>query len=110
VSGTLQTDELGYVLEILAEDELPASRHHRHVAYAQREQPLTPLRVVLDVDRDEIDTFFRKKLFRFEAAASPWLSEENELVDYGSHVYSPGWVVYSKETLSISGRRFIPVA
>ena len=86
MSGTLQTDELGYVLEILAEDELPASRHYRHVAYAQREQPLTPLRVVLDVDRDEIDTFFRKKLFRFEAAASPGLGEQSECLDHRVHL------------------------
>jgi hypothetical protein len=99
--GALQADELGYVLEILPEDELLAPCDDRHVAYAQREQPFTPLRVVLDVDCDEIDAFFRKKLFRFEAAASPGLSEQNELVGYSSHMRSPGWVVYSKKTLSL---------
>jgi hypothetical protein len=32
--AALQTDELGDVLEILAEDELVAARHDWHVAHA----------------------------------------------------------------------------
>jgi hypothetical protein len=44
------------------------------------------VRVVLHVDRDEIDALFRKKLFRLEAAASPRLGEENELLHSGIHI------------------------
>jgi hypothetical protein len=32
--ATLQTDELGDILQILAEDELVAARDDRHVAHA----------------------------------------------------------------------------
>jgi hypothetical protein len=83
--GALQTDELGYVLEVLAENKLIAARDDRHVPHPQGKEPFPSLRVVLNIDCDEIDAFLRKKLFRFEAAASPGLGEESELVGHSVH-------------------------
>jgi hypothetical protein len=85
----LQPDELGDILEILAEDVVLALRDDRHVAEAQREELLAPAGVIQHVDHVVIDAFFRKKLFRSEAAASPRLGEENELVG-GAHVLNSG--------------------
>ena len=38
---------------------------------------------------------FRKKLFRFEAAASPGLGEKGDLVSIGNHGYT--WVILDRE-------------
>jgi hypothetical protein len=101
MAGALQTDELGDVLEILTEHELIAARNHRHVAHAEREQFLTAAGIVEYVDRDEIDVFFRKKLFRSEAAASPRLGEQYELVGDCVHVrvYAGWWRVVECRSL-----------
>lgn len=78
--GAVQADEFSDVFEVLPENELLTFGHDRHIAHAEREQLFTPARVVQYVDRDEIDAFFRKKLFRSEAAASPGLGEQDEFV------------------------------
>ena len=83
VAGAVQADEFGDVLEVLAEDELFALGDDRHVAHAECQQVFAAARVVQHVDGDEVDVFFRKKLFRSEAAASPGLGEEHELVGDG---------------------------
>jgi hypothetical protein len=85
VAGALQADELGDVFQVLSEDVILALRYHRHVAHAQRQQPLAAAGVVRDVDDLVIYLLFRKKLFRSEAATSPRLQEENESV-VGAHV------------------------
>jgi hypothetical protein len=46
---------------------------------------LAALRIVQDIDGDEINFFARKKLFRPETAASPGLGKEDELFD-GAHI------------------------
>ncbi len=86
MAGTaLQADELGDVLEVLPEDELVPARDNRYVADAVGKQLLFPARIVENVDRDEINFFLRKKLFRSETAASPGLGEENEFFAGGIH-------------------------
>src|SRR5215204_2009184 len=86
MAGALQSYKLCHVFQILAEHELIAARDHRHIAHAESEQLFAPARIIQDVDRDEVDLFFRKKLFRSEAATSSRLGEENELVSDGAHV------------------------
>ena len=85
MAGALQSDEFGHVLEILAKHELFAARDHRHIAHTEGEQFLAPRRVIQDVDRDEVDIFFRKKLFRSKAATSTRLGEEYEFVGADIH-------------------------
>jgi hypothetical protein len=43
------------------------------------------MRLVEHVNGDEVDAFFRKKLFRSEAAASPGLRVKNKFVGDGIH-------------------------
>jgi len=76
--GAVEADELSDLLEVLPEHELLTFGDNRHIAHAEGEQFFAPARVVQYVDRDEIDAFFRKKLFRSEAAASPRLGEQRE--------------------------------
>jgi hypothetical protein len=78
--GALQADKLGHVLEVLAENVLAASREHRHGADAELEQLLFARGIVHYVNRDEVNAFFRKKLFRPETTASTRLGEQNEFV------------------------------
>ena len=85
MARALQTDELCDVFEVLSEDEILASRNHRHVAHAELEQSLAPSGVVQYVYVFVIDAFARKKLFRPETAASPRLREEHELVRDSVH-------------------------
>ncbi|MEY4597534.1 MAG: hypothetical protein RLZZ445_331, partial [Pseudomonadota bacterium] len=59
--------------------ELIALGDNGNVAHAELEQAFTAGRVVQDINGDEIDFFARKKLFRPEAAASPWLGKQDEL-------------------------------
>jgi hypothetical protein len=82
----LQADELGNVLEVLAEDVLPALREHRHRLRAELEQLLMSRRVVQYVDGNEADAFFRKKLFRSQATASAGLDEQDEIVVNAFHL------------------------
>ena len=85
MSRALQADELGDVLEVLAEDKVLAFRDDRHVAHAELQQPLASAGIVEHVDGFEIDAFTRKKLFRPETAASPRLGEENEFFGDSIH-------------------------
>jgi hypothetical protein len=78
--GALQTDKLGDVLEVLAENVLAASREYRHGADAELEQLLFARGIVDYVNRDEVNALFRKKLFRPKATASTRLSEQDEFV------------------------------
>jgi hypothetical protein len=85
MTRAVKADELGDVLEVLSEDKLVAFGNDRHITHAEREQPLASAAVIQHVDHDEIDAFFRKKLFRSEAAASPRLGEQYEFVSDGTH-------------------------
>ena len=85
MSGALQANKFGYVLQVLAENILVAFCQHRHGLGAQPEQPLSSCRVVQNVKRKEVDAFFRKKLFRSKAAASAGLGEQDELAIYVFH-------------------------
>ena len=78
VAGTLQADKLGDVLEVLAENVLAVSREHRHGADAELEQLLFARGIVHYVNRDEVNAFFRKKLFRPQTTASTWLGEQDK--------------------------------
>ena len=84
MAGALQSDELGDVLEVLAEDVVFALRYDGNVAYTQRQQLFAPARVIRNVDDEVVYLLFRKKLFRSEAAASPRLQKEDELLS-GAH-------------------------
>ena len=64
MSAALQADELGDVFHVLAEDILVAFGQNRHGARAQFAQPLQRRWIVQDIEGDEVDAFFRKKLFR----------------------------------------------
>jgi hypothetical protein len=86
VAGALQADELGNVFQIHCEHVLSAAGDHRDGAHAKRHQLFAAAGIIEDVDGDEVDTFFRKKLFRAEAAASAGLREQYELVGAGVHV------------------------
>jgi hypothetical protein len=85
MAGTLQTDKLGHVLEVLAENVLVASREHRHSTHAEFEELLSSRRIVHHVNRDEVNAFFRKKLFRPQATASTRLGKQNEFVSRVFH-------------------------
>jgi hypothetical protein len=86
VACALQADKFGDIFEILPEHELIAAGDHRHIAHAEGEQLFAAAGVVKNVNSDEVDTFFRKKLFRSKAAASAGLGKEDELVVGGGHV------------------------
>jgi hypothetical protein len=64
VSGALQADKFGDVLQVLAEDVLAAFCEHRHSLRAEPQQLFSSRRVVQNVKVDKVDAFFRKKLFR----------------------------------------------
>jgi hypothetical protein len=80
VRAALQADELGDVVDVLREHVLPAPRHDRHGANAERQELVPAGGVLDDVYRDEVNAFARKKLFRPEAGASPGLGEEDVFV------------------------------
>jgi CRP-like cAMP-binding protein len=85
VAGAFEADELGDVLEVLPEYEALSLGDDGDVAHAVGEQPLAAAGVIEDVDGDEVDLLFRKKLFRSEAAASPGLGEQDELLGRDVH-------------------------
>ena len=60
----LQADELGDIFQVLAEDELITAGQNRHGAHAKSAQLLERRWIVQDIARQEVDAFFRKKLFR----------------------------------------------
>ena len=80
VPAALQTHELGDVLKILAKDVLITFREHRYVAHAELEQLLASCGVVQYIERQEVNAFVRKKLFRSETAASAGLGEQDKSV------------------------------
>ena len=85
VPGALQANKLGDVFKVLTENVLIACREHRHGAHAEFEQPLLSRRVVGYVNRDEVDAFFRKKLFRSQATTSTRLGEQDKIVSDALH-------------------------
>jgi hypothetical protein len=99
VAGALQTDEFSNILEILPEHKLVAARDNRHIAHAESEQFFAAACIVQDIDGDELNLFFRKKLFRSKAATSSRLCKENELVGNGAHEYARGEVEEGRSVL-----------
>ena len=83
----LQADKLGDVLEVLAENVLVAPSEHRHGPHPESEQLLFSRRIVHYVNRDEVNAFFRKKLFRSKTTASTGLGEQDEFVVCDFHRY-----------------------
>lgn len=86
MSGALDADELGHIFEILAKNELLTSGQHGHGAHAKFEQLFPSGGVVQDIDGAERDPLLRKKLFRFKAAASARLSEQNKWIGDSFHI------------------------
>jgi hypothetical protein len=86
--AALQADEFSDIFHVLAEDELAAFGQHRHALRAETEQLLFSRGIVQDIDGGIVYAFFRKKLFRTEAAASTGLREQDEFVigDFHRHV------------------------
>jgi hypothetical protein len=64
---------------------LTVSRKHRHGAHAEFEQLRLSRRIIHYVNRDEVDAFFRKKLFRSKATASTRLGVQDQFVSDGLH-------------------------
>ena len=64
MAAALQADELGDIFQVLAKDVLVALRQNRYGARAEFAQPLQRRWIVQDIEGDEVDAFFRKKLFR----------------------------------------------
>ena len=87
MSGTLQPDKFGDILQVLTENILVALCKHRHSLRAEPEQLLSSCRVVQNVKVDKVDAFFRKKLFRSKAAASTGLGKQDEFVVYVFHCH-----------------------
>ena len=80
MTGSLQADKFGHVLQVLAEDVLATFCQHGHGLHTEAKQLLSSCRVVQNVDGGKVDAFFRKKLFRSEATASTRLGEKNEFI------------------------------
>ncbi len=87
MAGAVQPDEFGDIFEVLPEDKFGSLGHDRHVAHTERQQLFAAARIVQHIDREKIDAFFRKKLFRSEAAASAWLRKQDELIGDGFHAH-----------------------
>ena len=73
--AALQADKFGYVLHVLAENELAAFCKDRHALRTKAKQLFSSRGVVQDVENGKVYAFFRKKLFRSKAAASTRLGE-----------------------------------
>ena len=87
MARALQADEFGDVLEILPKDKLIAAGDDGDIAHTVRQQLFTASWIVEYVDRDEVDIFFRKKLFRSKAAASPRLEKQDEFFGGDGHIW-----------------------
>ena len=85
VPGALQADEFSHVLQILTEDVLITFREHRHGTRPETEKPISSCEVVQDINCEEANAFFRKKLLRSQATASAGLGEQDEAVIGGLH-------------------------
>jgi hypothetical protein len=85
VPGTLQADEFGNVLEILAKNVLPAGCEHGHRARSELGQFLLGERIVQDIATREANAALRKKLFRPQTTASARLAIENESIGALAH-------------------------
>jgi hypothetical protein len=91
--AALQANELGNIFQVLAKYKLVPLRQHRHGANAQFTQPLQRRWIVQDIERDEVDAFFRKKLFRSKTTASAGLSEKYQFsVDVFHNLMGDGLV------------------
>ena len=62
--AALQANELGYIFQVLAKDVLIALRQNRYGASAELVQSLLCRWIVKYIERDEVNAFLRKKLFR----------------------------------------------
>ena len=86
--GANESDEFGHIVEALSKNELVAFSDNRgHRSYAECQQLFSPAWIVQNVNRDKVDVFFRKKLFRSEAAASSRLGEQNKFVSCRVHMH-----------------------
>jgi hypothetical protein len=90
MAGALHPDEFGNVVQILAEDVLSASLEHRHRTRAECEQAGFSGRIIRDVDSNEGNVFFRKKLFRSEATASAGLGVQDKIAGGIFHIALDG--------------------
>ena len=86
VAGTLKSDKFGDIFQVLSEYKLIALGNNRDIAHAELEQAFAAVRVIQNINGDEIDFFARKKLFRPETAASSRLGKQDELF-VGAHVW-----------------------
>jgi hypothetical protein len=80
MAAALQADKLGDVFQVLAKNILLAIGQNRNRARTEFDQPPCRDRIVQDIEGGEGYAFFRKKLFRSQATASPGLGEENKCV------------------------------
>jgi hypothetical protein len=87
VPAALQADEFSDIFHVLTEDELAAFGQHRHALRAEAEQLLPSRGVVQNIEGGNVYAFFRKNLFRPEAAASTGLGEQDEFVIGNFHDY-----------------------
>jgi hypothetical protein len=75
MTATFEADEFRYVLEVLTEHILRAARKNRYRLRAEANELFPSGRIVQYVERQELDAFLRKKLFRSQAAASTRLGK-----------------------------------
>jgi hypothetical protein len=83
--ASLQTDKLGDIFHVLAEDVLIASRQDRHRPRTQFLKPFPRCGFVQDIQRGEVNALFRKKLFRSKTTASTGLGKENKFIGRNFH-------------------------
>ena len=100
--GTLQSDKLGDIFEVLAKDVLITARQYRYGANTQFDQPFKCGWVVQYIQRDEVDAFVRKKLFRSQATASTGLGEKNKFSAGVFHKSSLDLMVQPSAQVSIA--------
>ena len=79
MAGALHADEFGHVFKVLAENVLIAFCEDRDGTWAEPEKLLLPCWTVQYVNRDEVNAFFRKKLFRSKATTSTGLGKEDKI-------------------------------
>ena len=85
MAGPLKTYKFGDVLEILAENVLPAGCEHGHGARTELGEFFLPERIVQNVAAREADASLRKKLLRSHATASARLGIQNESIGGLAH-------------------------
>ena len=89
MAGTRHSDQIRHGVQIFADYGFIASDYDVGQAISQLQQLLSPRGVARNIDNGELYLVIRKKLFRLEAAASPGLGEEEDLVSSGTHGGTP---------------------